>query len=257
MRLIVLAAGQGTRLRPLTDDRPKCLVGLAGQPLLDRQIAAARSVGIDDIVVVGGYRIDRLADYPVRLMANPHYAETNMVRTLFCARAFFGDGFIMSYGDICYAPSVLSRTMASDAPIAVAIDRAWRSYWGQRFADPLSDAETLVIDGAGRIREIGQKPKRIEDIDGQYIGLVAFRDDGVRALEEAFEAAEREEASGRFPFGGTRRLDQLYMTDLLQGLITRDVRLTAVPIDGGWVEIDSPRDLDIAESLVAKGRLEV
>src|ERR1700722_6272642 len=117
MRLVVLAAGQGTRLRPLTDSRPKCLVELAGRPLLEWQIATARTCGIEDIVVVGGYLIECLKAYDVMLLENPDFASKNMVRTLFCARDLFADGFVMSYGDIAYSPAAFDAVLASPAPI--------------------------------------------------------------------------------------------------------------------------------------------
>jgi L-glutamine-phosphate cytidylyltransferase len=256
MRMIILAAGQGIRLRPLTDDRPKCLVELCGRPLLRWQIDTARSLGIRDIVVIGGYRHELLNNYDVELVLNPDFASTNMVRTLFRARKLFGSGFVMSYGDIVYSPAVLRRVLEADVPIAVAVDRAWRGYWEQRFDDPLSDAETLGIDATGGIVDIGRKPRSFDEIMAQYIGLVAFRSSGVAALLDAYAAAEVQQQAGDRPFGGTRSLDQLYMTDLLQGLIARGERLAAVAIEGGWVEIDSPRDLEVAARLVTDGRLE-
>lgn len=253
--MIVLAAGQGTRLRPLTDDRPKCLVELGGRPLLSWTLSAAKSAGIADVVVVGGYRVETLGKYTDRVIANPHFATTNMVRTLFCAEAEFGDGFIMSYGDIAYSPRVLRQLMDDPSPISVAVDRSWRPYWQQRFEDPLADAETLDLDDRGFITDIGQKPSRIDDIKAQYIGLVAFRAEGVKQLVAAYRAAQVDQEAGRMPFEGKRSLDQLYMTDLLQGLISRGAGLKAVPIDRGWVEVDSPRDLSIAEDYVATGGL--
>lgn len=253
--MIILAAGQGTRLRPLTDDRPKCLVELAGKPLLKWQIETARAAGIQDIVVIGGYRIDQLNDYGATVVANLRFADTNMVRTLFSARELFGDGFIMSYGDIVYSVDTLKRLLAASAPVNVVVDGAWRSYWEKRFDDPLSDAETLAFGADGQIADIGQKPKRIEDVQAQYIGLVAFRSEGVRALTDAYDAAEADEREGRVPFSGERELDRLYMTDLLRGLIGRGTSLSPVVVNGGWVEIDSVRDLAVAEQLVTDGRL--
>lgn len=255
--MIVLAAGQGTRLRPLTDDRPKCLVELAGRPLLARTIETARAAGVTDIVVIGGYRLERLADYGVRVISNPDFASTNMVRTLFCAESCFDDGFIMSYGDIVYTPDVLRQLLADPAPIAVAVDCGWRAYWEQRFDDPLGDAETLAMDGQRFITDIGQKATSLDAIQAQYIGLAAFRGMGVRRLVDAYRAAQLQEREGHTPFGGPRSLDKLYMTDLLQGLISRGDKLKAVEIDRGWVEIDSPHDLEVAEKIVRDGGLGV
>jgi choline kinase len=255
MRMIILAAGQGTRLRPLTDDKPKCLVELAGKPLLTWQIETARAAGITDIMVIGGYRQEALHSYGVPVLVNEQYETTNMVRTLFCARHLFDGGFVMSYGDIVYSPRVLSSLLKSDAGISIAVDRQWRTYWAQRFDNPLSDAETLKLDGSGAITEIGQKPGSYDDIMAQYIGLATFRGEGVSALAAAYEAAEAAERDGRLPFGGSRSLDKLYMTDLLQGLIAGGTRLQSVPIDRGWVEVDSPTDLAVAEKIAATNEL--
>ena len=89
--MIVLAAGTGSRLAPLTDDRPKCLVPLGHRPLLDWTRKAAQACGIDDIVAIGGHCIDALRAQPIRVLENRDYARTNMVRTLFRAAELFGD----------------------------------------------------------------------------------------------------------------------------------------------------------------------
>ena len=76
MRLVVLAAGAGTRMRPLTDDRPKAMVPFLGRPLLDWTLAAARECGLSDITVVGGHKSERLEGYQVHLLRNPDFAST-------------------------------------------------------------------------------------------------------------------------------------------------------------------------------------
>ncbi len=254
--MIILAAGTGSRLAPLTDDRPKCLVELGGRPLLDWQLESARALGIDDVTVVGGYRAAQLRDCDVTLLENPDFATTNMVRSLFRARERFGAGFIVSYGDIVYTPAVLHRLLDSTAPIGIVVDRAWRGYWEARFEDPLSDAESLTIGPGGRIVNIGQPASNLDEIEAQYIGLSLFRDAGVDALCDAYARAEAAEAAGARPFGGTRALDGLYMTDLIQGMIDGGTPVTAVPIEGGWLEIDSMSDLALAGRLLAQGRLD-
>lgn len=254
MRLIILAAGQGTRLRPLTNDRPKCLVELQGRPLLQWQIDTARAAGIQEIVVVGGYLIDQLRAYDITVIENPRFATTNMVQTLRCAADWFGDGFVMSYGDIVYSPNVLKTLLADPAPIAVTVDSQWRSYWERRLEDPLSDAETLKIRPDGSLLEVGQKPLSYEDIQAQYIGLVAFRQAGVERLTATLAEIASDAESGKHPFGGKRSLDTLYMTDLLQGMIAAGESLHASKIAGQWVEIDSVSDLDLAHKMLLEGR---
>ena len=87
MKAIILAAGQGTRLRPLTKNKPKCLVKLAGKSLLDHQLEVLRAAGIYDIHVVAGYRADQLDRPEFTRHINKRFAETNMVNTLFAAES--------------------------------------------------------------------------------------------------------------------------------------------------------------------------
>ena len=85
MKALILAAGEGTRLRPYTADRPKCLVEVAGRSLLDRQLDVLGAAGVAPVVVVGGYRAEMLPRPGIEVLLNPRYATTNMVTTLFCA----------------------------------------------------------------------------------------------------------------------------------------------------------------------------
>ena len=135
-RMIILAAGEGTRLRPLTDERPKCLVEVAGKPLIDSQIQAASRLGLQNIAVVTGYQAERFGKRNCRWYHNSDYANTNMVETLWCASPEFQGDMIVAYGDIIYADSVLEVLIESDATISVVIDLGWRPYWEARFSNP-------------------------------------------------------------------------------------------------------------------------
>jgi choline kinase len=249
--VIILAAGQGTRLLPLTAERPKCMVPLAGRPLIEWQLGAARAAGADEIVLVTGYRADALALDGVRTVHNPRFVSTNMVYSLWCARALLaGDCVVVSYGDIVYEPSVLAALFAARAPIAVAVDQDWLRYWRRRSPDPLADAETMRVQPDGRITSIGQRPRTLDEIEGQYIGLTRYDARGcaalTRALADEAEAFER----GERALHASRDFAQLYMTDLLQSMAGSEPGVHAVPIHGRWLEIDTPADLALAESLV-------
>lgn len=237
LKAIILAAGEGTRLRPYTLDRPKCLVEVEGRSLLDRQLAVLAAEEVRSIVLIGGYRVEMLKRPGVDIRINPRYAETNMVWTLFCAEDDLEGDVLLCYGDIVYSQEILHALLQSKADIAVAIDQGWEAYWRARNENPLDDAETLKLAADGRILEIGQKPKSLAEIEGQYMGLMKFSANGLQLLKQTFHDAKT---------AGTlcgKPLEKAYMTDLLQAMIDLDIRLDAVTVNGGWVEVDTVEDL--------------
>ncbi|HEX7492512.1 MAG TPA: phosphocholine cytidylyltransferase family protein [Candidatus Limnocylindrales bacterium] len=247
MRLIVLAAGAGRRLRPLTENQPKALVPFLGRPLLDWTVSGAKENGVTDIIVIGGWQGDRLARPDVQLINNPDYSVTSMVGSLMHADTWFSEEFVMTYCDIVWRPEVLRAVLASTAEIGVVVDLDWQPYWERRFRDPLSDALSLRMTPDGTIRSIGRAVERLEDVQAQYIGMVVFRGRGVKALRRAWIRAKTDATYRRPILGHRNALDQLTMMDLLDELATGDVPIKAIPIHGGWVDIDTPDDLVAAE----------
>ena len=236
-RLVILAAGQGQRLRPLTEERPKCLLEVAGKTLLDWHLDAASRVGVQDIAVVGGYRAEQLAGRPCRLYHNPAYATTNMVETLWCAAPELHGEVIVAYGDILYEATVLQAVLEAQGPTAVIVDVGWRSYWERRFDDPLQDAESLRFEGE-RIVNIGQKVSVVEEIEGQYIGLMKFDATGLRVFEDVYRAAA---------------CRTMYMTDVLQAMVEAGHAVRGVPVTRQWLELDSLADFELAQRCVRAG----
>lgn len=246
-KAIILAAGEGTRLRPFTLDRPKCLVEVDGKSLLDRQLAVLASEGVDSVLMIGGYCAEMLQRPGVGLRLNPRYFETNMVWTLFSAEDDLEGDILICYGDIVYSREILQAILQSDADISVTIDLEWESYWRARNEDPLDDAETLKMHPDGRIYEIGKKPVSLVDIEGQYMGLIKLSANGVGILKSAFHEAK---ASGNLM---GKSVEKAYMTDLLQAIINAGHTVTSVPIRAGWVEVDTVSDL---QSDVTRQRLD-
>ena len=227
---IILAAGKGTRLRPLTEKKPKCLVPLLGEPILYQQLRTLRSTGVNNIHIVGGYLANQLDIKDTILHYNSNYDTTNMVSTLFCANSAL-DGssdVVIAYGDIVYEQSVLQSLLDSDAPITLAVDLSWLDYWKERMDDPLNDAETLKLSDSNKIIEIGKKPSSYDDIDAQYIGLIKIRKDYVEHISEEWRNMDRSAL-----YDGQNYYN-MYMTSFLQYLIDQgyDVRASFAGIAG-------------------------
>ena len=236
-KVILLVAGEGKRLRPFTLDRPKCMVEIDGISLIDRQLSVLKAEGLDNIIMPGGYKSEMLKREGIKLKLNPRYFETNMVWTLFSVEEELDGDVIVSYGDIVYSREILQTLLESTADIAVIIDKEWESYWRERNEDPLDDAETLKLRADGTIKEIGQSPQALDEIEGQYIGLMKFSAQGVSQMKETFyTAVESGELLGK-------PIENSYMTDLLQALINSEKLVTSIPVYGDWVEIDTVSDL--------------
>ena len=102
MKMIVLAAGRGTRLRPITENTPKCMVNLAEKPIIEWQIENALSKRLKKILIIGGFQSEKISTLGQELLINERFAETNMVYTLSCAGDELKDEVVVSYGDIYY-----------------------------------------------------------------------------------------------------------------------------------------------------------
>jgi choline kinase len=250
MRAVVLAAGEGNRLRPLTADRPKCLVELAGRPLLAWQLDALARAGVGDVTIVTGYRADAIT-VGTRRVHNPRYADTNMVASLMCARGAFDgtDDVLIAYGDIVYEPRLVDALRATRTGIGVVVDRQWRRLWDLRMEDPLADAETLRLDADGYLVELGRKPERASDIEGQYVGLVLVRAGRAVAFCDRYDALAPDG-----DYEGRDR-DHMFMTAYLQLLVDDGERIDALTVDGGWLEVDTIDDLRAYDALRTRGEL--
>ena len=122
MNAIILAAGQGTRLQPLTDKKPKCLVNLFGMSILERHLQIFHDCNIHDISIVKGFQ-EELINFPnITYFTNINYDTTNMVESLFCAKDKLTDSVIISYGDIIFEKNVLQKLIDTDDDCSVIVD---------------------------------------------------------------------------------------------------------------------------------------
>lgn len=235
MKVIILAAGVGSRLKYLTKNKPKCLVKINNKSLLDHQLDILKKQNINNIIIVGGHFSQKLNRLNTILVKNARYKETNMLYSLFVAEEYLSEDVIISYGDIVYSNVVLKKLLKSKADISVVIDKDWREYWSARNENPLDDAETLKLDKMGNIMEIGMKPTNLDNIQGQYIGLMKFSCKGIQQLKDVVQNCKNDKKNS-FNF------EKAYMTDILQAMIMAGYKLKSIPINGGWIEVDTIED---------------
>ena len=252
MKALILAAGFGSRLMPLTKNVPKTMVEYQSKKLIEYEIEALNHAGIqiNDIAVVGGYQFNVLKEFLIKrfrlniLFENKNYATTNMLHSLFCARDFLKEcqnkkeDIIISYADIVYFKETVRSLIEMPADLAICVDKNWQKLWEKRFTDILSDAETLKIKN-GFITEIGKKPKNLNEIQAQYMGLFKFSYSFLNCVFELYDHLDKNALFDGQPY------HNIYMTSFLQMMIDRYHNAQAVIIHGNWCEIDFKTDLEI------------
>jgi L-glutamine-phosphate cytidylyltransferase len=233
MKAIILAAGRGIRMKNLTEERPKCLVQLRSKPLLHWQLAALREAAIEEIAIVTGYKRELLGGLGLTEFHNPRWSETQMVTSLTFADEWLKtEPCIVSYSDIFYSAAAVRSLIECDAPLAVTYDPNWLQLWQQRFVDPLVDAETFRVTHENILAEIGNKPNTINEVQGQYMGLLRFTPEGWAEVLRLRATLSIDE------------MNKLHMTSVLQKVIEAGrVNIAAVPYTGEWGEVDSAEDL--------------
>lgn len=242
--LIVLAAGLGSRLGRLTKSKPKCLIEFEGIPLLQYTIRNAEQCGITSVLIVTGHAEGQITKFisqqkselPIRTLHNHRYANTNMVDSLIQALELNRRRTVISYGDIIYNREVLDTLLNAKNPFTIASDLGWLELWEKRMTDPLIDAESFRVDG-DIVSSIGDEPLSIDDIEGQYIGLFILEQDTSEQLIDFYRSLRY-----RYSLAYVRNLS---MTEFIMLYIQDGGTVHKIDINGGWLEFDTPNDLDV------------
>ena len=239
---MVLAAGQGQRLRPLTVDLPKTLLPVAGEEsILDIALRNLRAVGLEEVVIVTGFashRIEeRVADLEERfgvritLVYNDRAEEWNNAYSLWMAREHFAEGVLLVNGDTVHPVSVEQTLLsARGADIVLALDDV----------KPLAEEEMKVlVSSDGRLERIN-KQLDPSAAHGEYMGLTLIEPAAAAGLAEALEATWRRDPG-------------LYYEDGFQEYADRGGRVGVAPIGAiEWVEIDNHDDLARAREIACR-----
>ena len=237
MKAVILAAGQGTRIRAVHGERPKCLIKVDHKTILDHQIDGLLRAGIDQIAIVVGYEKQQIIRHVhgrigsgtpmITFIENPAFAITNNIYSLWLARDWIGGaGFVCLNADVILDAQILPSAMKMNALVSMIVDPEWR------------DETMKVVISDGRVLRMSKKISR-EDFSGTYIGITLF-DQAINArffgkMEELVEAGRVNE----------------FFNVAVQELVDEGLRVGFTTTAGAaWAEIDDPLDLSFAQQNV-------
>jgi len=242
MKAVILAAGLGTRLAPLTDNIPKCMVQVAGVPLIDRMIERITQAGIEQLIVVTGHMHDVLRDHlagsssalarHAALVFNDHFADWGNFYSLLVAREAIGDSaFIKLDADVILDHDILPGLLGAPGPAALALD----------CRDDLTAEDMKArVDDSGRIVALN---KRMDP------GAAAGESIGVERIDASLAPAVFDALAAMIEDGHTDEYYEYAYEQLMQ----RGVAFSYADItDALWCEVDNAADLDRAHAIVAQ-----
>ena len=232
---VILVAGIGSRLRPITDTRPKALAPIGEETILGRAVRLLLEFGVSRLILATGYREDAVRAALAQLQSevvycpNPHYDSTqNSVSLALCEQAVAGRAFFKLDGDVVFDPELLTRIAAPAAELSVGVDSARHL-----------DAEAMKVVVAGKsIRRFG-KAVPLAESHGESIGIERI---SAAAAGKLFTALDERIAAG---------VTNLYYEDVYSEMIGRgELAAEAVDVSGlRWAEVDTFEDLEAARRL--------
>ena len=240
MKVIIIAAGRGSRLEHHTDHRPKCMVNIGGASILDHQRTALRAHQLHDLHIIRGYLADQLQVDGATYYTNETWEENNILHSLFCAREAMDGPFLSTYSDIIYTPEVVAAALKMPGDINLIVDRQWARAYQGRLDHPVEQAELVEVQGP-QVQRVG-KHVGTDQALGEFIGLASYTARGAEILRETFAELEATLSNDEH-FRNGRTFQKAYLADFFEELIQRGYPLHYVPIDGGWREIDTVEDL--------------
>jgi phosphoenolpyruvate phosphomutase len=241
---VVLAASRGEGLEAVTTDRPKVMLPIAGKPLLRWLIDSFKKENINDITVVGGYRVDAIDPAGIRLVVNERYAQTSELASLACAVDALESQTVISYGDLLFRSYVLRDLVDSKADFAVVVDSSPTGASNRTVRDfaycSVNDDRGLfgtqvllerVVSGSDTKHEASEPGSTHSSPQGRWIGLLNVSDRGLTKLKAVLA-----ELRTRPDF------DTLDMPALLNALIAAGTAIEVLYVHGHWRGVNDLED---------------
>ena len=242
--VIIIAAGLGSRLKKYTNDLPKCMLDFGGKTLLQRQIEAYESCGLNNISVIRGFKKEKI-NYPeIDYFENKNFKENNILNSLFYAEKVLNGHVIVAYSDILFEKEVVERLLKSEHDISIVVDIDWRGYYVNRKEHPINEAENVIFDANNNVVEIGKINTERHDVHGEFIGMMKFSPRGSEIFKKQFQRAK--ELYWNKPFQKAKLFQKAYLTDMIQDMADMGVPIHCVIIERGWKEIDTVEDYEKA-----------
>ena len=175
MKVIILSAGRGSRIKKFTDSKPKCFIKINNKSILERLLESFEKNYIKDISVITGYKNYLFKKFEFKKILNKNWKNTNMVYSLFLAKnILLKNSCIISYSDIIFDYKVIKKLKSHKDRNLIPFNSNWKVNWKRRYKNPDADLEKFRFNSKKEIVEIGGSVRSYKQVMGQYMGILKF-----------------------------------------------------------------------------------
>lgn len=250
---LIPAAGshkEAENMQEILGDRPLAMIDINGKPLLKWNINTMKICGINDFVVVGGYKADRIPpdELEVKLVVNNEYQDTYILDSIVKGMENVEEGkdILLVYSDIYFDSDIIRKIIQKRSDFVIAVGPIRREKSGYKSLDlvitekePIKSDRFISINRKNHVCKIGTKLS-LKDAFYEFIGITYLNSEGVKIFKQIYEDCKNK-YTGK-PFHEAYIFEKASLTDFLQELVDRGMKIDTLEVRSGWMEIYSFED---------------
>lgn len=236
MKSLIIAAGKGSRLPEFTKDIPKCLIKINNKSLLKKQIDQMRKFKIKEIAIVKGYKSHKINFKNIKYFYNRNYKTNEQLDSLIIANKWFTDDLLISFSDIIYENSILTKIIKSKHDFTIAVQKNWKKKYKNRFDHPVSQADKVFIKN-NKVSDIGKKISE-KKTNGEFLGIFKLSKNMCKTFVKEYKLLNK-----------NKKTNKLQIHNFFQYLIKKNFNIKPTYVDGKYMEIDTYNDFTIARKI--------
>ena len=247
MKVFIIAAGMGKRLRPFTVNLPKGLLPIGNDSIIGKQLKIFKNLNIKNINLIVGYKKERFSFKKVNYFYNRNYKKNNILNSLFTAKKKLNDKCIISYSDIIFNNFVVKKLINKNQKedIIVVVDKFWKKNYINRIHHPILEAEKAFYNSKHELINVG-KGLKLSKTNSEFIGMLKLSKKGCEIFKKYFDLARKK--YGNKKFFSAKTFEKAYLTDFFKFLLKNKIKIKCLVINSGWMEIDTTEDLVKAQT---------
>ena len=243
MKVIILAAGRGTRLGYHTKEIPKGLVDVNGKSIIERQIELFKKNDVTEIIIVRGYKKEKFSWNDVTFIDNEDFANNNQLASLVLAQNMVSGNVLILFGDLLFEQTILDQILASSSDISIAVDLNWKERYDENRNNQFPALAEIENDKITRISEnkslVRKKPS------GEFFGIMKLSSKGSKILTDVIEKTKHHKGK----FHDSHSFSMGKIPDIIEEIIDLGFTVKPILVSDKWFEVDTILDLEKAKTI--------